>query len=177
MKSDYTPCGLYTVSMGSARRKGILQAGERAPDFRLRNLAGGHTALRELPAPVLLVFFKITCPVCQLTLPFLDRVYRERNPESMAIYGISQDEAEWTRDFNRQFGVTFPILLDTHANHYEASNAFGISTVPSLFLVERDGRISWVLEGFQKRAIRTLAGKAEVNPFRPGEYVPEWKAG
>jgi hypothetical protein len=49
--------------------------------------------------------------------------------------------------------------------------------VPSLFLVERDGTIAWSLEGFNKREFVAVAGQAGVNPFRPGENVPEWKAG
>jgi peroxiredoxin len=165
--------------MGSARRNGILEAGSKAPDFKLRNLSGGETSLEELlpNAPLLLAFFKVTCPVCQLTFPFLDRVYRERTSASMEIYGISQDEADWTRDFNERFGVTFPVLLDTSKNHYAASSAYGLTTVPSLFLIERDGTISWSLEGFSKREIQALAAKAGVNPFRADENVPEWKAG
>ena len=167
------------MCMAHRKGHGILETGSRAPDFRLRNLAGGETALADILAegPVLLVFFKVSCPVCQLTLPFLERVHRGQAAGSMAIYGISQDEADWTRDFNRRFEVTFPTLLDTQQNHYEASNAFGISSVPSMFLIERHGTVAWSLEGFNKREIQDLAARAGVNPFRPGEQVPEWKAG
>ena len=158
--------------------EGILEAGANAPPFRLRNLAGGETALADLlpRAPLLLAFFKVACPVCQLTLPFLDRIHREA-AGSLTVCGISQDEAEGTRDFNRRYGVTFPVLLDTDANRYQASNAFGLSTVPSLFLVDAGGRIVWSGEGFRKLNIEMLATRAGVNPFRPGDYVPEWKAG
>jgi len=162
--------------MGSAAR--ILKVGDRAPEFRLRNLKGGHTTLGELlpAAPVLLAFFKISCPVCQLVFPFLERILQDGNG-SLAVYGISQDEADWTRDFNRRYGITFSSLLDTEKNGYEASDAYGISTVPTMFLVERDGTIAWVQEGFNKREILALAGRAGTNPFRDAEYVPEWKAG
>jgi peroxiredoxin len=162
--------------MGSATR--ILRPGDRAPEFRLRNLAGGHTRLAELLAksPVVLAFFKISCPVCQLTLPFLERIHQDGSG-AISLCGISQDEADWTRDFNRRFGITFPSLLDTDQNRYQASDAFGISTVPTMFLVERDGTIGWVQEGFNRREVLAVAGKAGVNPFRSGEYVPEWKAG
>jgi len=165
--------------MGSPGRARILGVGERAPQFRLRNLKGGHTTLAELlpSSPLLLAFFKVSCPVCQLTLPFLDRIHRDAAAGSIAIYGISQDEAGWTRDFNREFGITFPILLDTEENRYEASDAFGISSVPTLFVVERDGVIARTVEGFNKSAVQALAGNVGVNPFRAGEYVPEWKAG
>ncbi len=134
--------------------------------------------METLPAgPVLLAFFKISCPVCQLTLPFLERIHQESAAPRLAIYGISQDGPDWTRDFMKRFGITFPVLLDPEKGGYPASNAYGLTTVPTLFLVERDGTVSWFLEGFNKAEIGALARKAGVNPYRPGEYVPEWKAG
>lgn len=164
--------------MASADRTQIPGVGDHAPGFRLRDLQGGWQALDDLVSagPVLLAFFKITCPVCQLTLPFLDRIHKDAQG-ALRVYGVSQDDAEWTRDFNRRFGITFPTLLDSAGDDYPAGNAFGITTVPTLFLVERHGAISWLLEGFVKREIQSLAGKFGVNPFRPDENVPEWKAG
>ena len=82
--------------MGSRRTLKLLQAGARAPDFRLPLLsgdrAGGETSLHDLIAdgPVLLAFFKVTCPVCQLTFPFLERLHQAG---ALPIYGISQNDA------------------------------------------------------------------------------------
>lgn len=157
----------------------MLRARHRAPDFKLAQLGAGLVALRELLSvgPVLLAFFKSTCPVCQMTFPYLERIHRGRAPESLTIYGISQDDPEATREFNAEFGISFPVLLDTEESGYPASNAYGIAHVPSLFLVERDGTIAWSLEGFNKRELEAVAGRAGVKPFRPGEKVPDWKAG
>lgn len=150
--------------------------GARAPEFRLARLDGGEAGLHELIAngPVLLAFFKISCPVCQMTFPFLDRLH---TPGRLPVYGVSQNGEEDTRDFNRRFGVGFPTLLDREENGFAASNAFGISTVPSMFLIERDGTISRVIEGWVKQDIESLAALAGVAPFREGEDVPAWKAG
>jgi len=169
--------------MGAARQSEPLRAGRRAPGFRLARLENGSVEgsadLVKLLAggPALLAFFKSTCPVCQMTLPFLERIHRGRAPGSLEIYGVSQDDAETTQEFAGEFGISFPMLLDTQESGYPASNAYGISHVPSLFLVERDGTIAWSLEGFNKREFEAVAGQAGVSPFRPGENVPEWKAG
>jgi len=169
--------------MGAAKQSEPLRAGHRAPDFSLARLENG--TLRGtadlgklLPGgPVLLAFFKSTCPVCQMTLPFLERIHRGRAPGSLEIYGVSQDDPETTQEFAGEFGVSFPMLLDTEESGYPASDAYGLSHVPTLFLVERDGTIAWSLEGFNKREFRAVAAQAGVDPFRPGENVPEWKAG
>lgn len=158
------------------RQHQLLQSGSRAPDFRLELLAGGATTLAEILAhgPVLLAFFKISCPICQLTFPFLERIHAAG---TLSVYGISQNDPGDTREFNQEFGVTFPTLLDTEESGFPASNDYGISSVPSLFLVEPGGKISNAIEGWSKREMDALGAKSGVSLFRPGEYVPEWKAG
>jgi len=169
--------------MGAAKQGQPLRAGHRAPDFTLARLpksgVAGTVDLGGLLAggPVLLAFFKSTCPVCQMTLPFLERIHRGRAPGSLKIYGVSQDDAETTQEFAREFGIDFPMLLDTEESGYPASNAYGLSHVPTMFLVERGGTITWSLEGFVRRDFLDMAAQAGVHPFAPDENVPEWKAG
>jgi peroxiredoxin len=162
--------------MASRRNPSLLDTGARAPDFRLPLLRGGEATLSDLIAggPVVLAFFKITCPVCQLTFPFLERLHQSA---TLPVYGISQNDAEDTREFNQEFGVTFPTLLDNEDNDFTASSAFGISSVPTIFVVEHDGTISHVIEGWRKQEMEWLGGKAGVPVIRPGDNVPEWKAG
>src|SRR5215471_18173574 len=98
--------------MAARRTRQLLDAATPAPGFRLAGLEGGEVTLADLTAQarVLLVFFKITCPVCQLAMPFLERLHAAGG---LAVYGISQNDAESTREFTRYFKVTFPILLDS----------------------------------------------------------------
>jgi peroxiredoxin len=124
--------------------------------------------------PVLLAFFKISCPVCQLTFPFLERIH---SSGAVRIFGVSQNDAADTREFNQEFGVTFPTLLDGEESGFPASNDYGISSVPTMFLIEPGGKIVNVIEGWQKKEIEGLAVPALAGLFRPGDYVPEWKAG
>jgi peroxiredoxin len=162
--------------MSAGKQRKLPGPGSRAPDFRLPHLDGGTTTLQEILAsgPALIAFFKTTCPVCQLTLPFFQRIH---TPGTLPVYAVSQDDAEDTREFNREFGIAFPTLLDAERSGYAASNAFGISSVPTAFLIERDGRIARVIEGWSKREIESLGGLAGVEVFRQGDNVPEWKAG
>jgi peroxiredoxin len=95
----------------------------------------------------------------------------------MQVIGISQDEARDTESFNQRYGVTFPTVLDRRADGYAVSNAYGITNVPSLFLVEPDGQISMAGSGFAKRDIEALAARVGVAVFNPGERAPEFKPG
>jgi peroxiredoxin len=164
--------------MASRGRHEPLDRGAKAPDFRLERLEGGEVTLAESTAagPVVLAFFKVTCPVCQMTFPFLERIHAAA-PGSLPIYGISQNDSGDTRDFAREFGIGFPVLLDTEETGFPVSNAYGISTVPTIFVVERGGAISAMIEGWSKRDMESLGERAGVKPLRPSDNVPEWKAG
>ena len=150
--------------------------GAKAPAFQLAALDGAARTLEDVLAggPALLAFYKISCPVCQLTAPYLERL--AANPD-LQVIGISQDDEGPTRGFMQRFGVTFPTLLDLSSQGYPASNAYGITSVPSLFLLERDGTIARAFNGFSKRDFEEIGERAGVTPFGPGEHVPEWKAG
>ena len=162
--------------MAHGGHRQLLHSGAHAADFTLTRLGGGHASLREITAngPALLAFFKVNCPVCQLTFPYLERIHASGR---LPVYGISQNGPEDTTDFNRHFGITMPTLLDTEKSGFPVSNAFGISSVPTLFLVEADGRIAHVSEGWRKTEIELLGARAGVNPFREGDSVPEAKSG
>ncbi len=146
------------------RRIEILPAGSPAPAI------GGLTA----KGPLLVVFFKITCPVCQFTLPFLNRIHQAG---TLPVYGISQNDDADTREFTQEFGIEYAVLLDPEDADFPASNAYGISSVPSLFLIGQDGRIERAMEGWSRRDMEWLGARSRATVVRQDENVPEWKAG
>ena len=153
----------------------MLAAGDQAPTFSLADLNGSEHTLDGMLAqgPVLVVLYKVSCPVCQLAMPYLQRIAGG----GLRIVTISQDDAEATRRFMATFGIEMLTLLDTKASGYPVSNGFRITHVPSLFLVEPDGMISFAGQGFHKAELEALAERAGSPIFRPEDNVPAWKAG
>jgi len=162
--------------MWGRRQKVMVSAGAQAPRFELTDLQGAKASLDEIltKGPALLVFYKVSCPVCQLTSPYLERMAAS---STIQVIGISQDDRGSTESFCQRFGLTFPTLLDQSKESYPASNAYGISSVPSLFLVEHDGNVAKAFNGFSKRDLEGLGERAGIPIFRPDDNVPEWKAG
>jgi peroxiredoxin len=122
--------------------------------------------------------FKVSCPTCQYTFPFLERLHR--SVPGAQIVGISQDSPSDTQAFAKQFGITFPILVDNDG--YKVSRAFGISTVPTIFVVDGDRKISAISEGWAKDDFDSVAASiaapgALPTVFKPGESVQQFKAG
>ena len=153
----------------------MLKPGMKAPAFTLDDGAGGKRSLPEILSrgPALIALYKISCPVCQMTFPFLERISKG----SLQVIGVSQDDERGTAKFQKSYAPELPVLFDRELEDYPASNAFGISHVPSLFLIEQDGTISMTSEGFVKREMEAIGERAGVAPFHADEKVPEWKAG
>ena len=98
-------------------------------------------------------------------------------PGRLPVYGISQNNPRDTRDFAKRYGITFPMLLDLESTGFPVSNAYGITSVPTMFLIEPDGSIAQIIHGWHKQDMAALGATSGVSVFRPGENVPEWKAG
>ena len=150
-----------------------------APPFSAPPLAGlAPVSLASLlgNGPVVLAFFTISCPTCQVALPFLERLHASGST-GLQFIGVSQDNPVLTGQFASRFGVTFTLLLDTAVDAYTVSDSYGLTHVPSIFVVETDGAIthSWI--GFSKADFERLAERAGVAAFQPGERAPDWKPG
>src|SRR6266404_6002163 len=163
-----------------------IVAGKIAPGFSLKALDGKEYSLGALTqkGPVVAAFFKISCPVCQFTFPFLERLYQRYGQEGATFLGISQDDARATAGFAREYGVTFPMALDEKEKGYIASNAYGLTSVPTIFLIDTDGTVRVSSMGFVKSDLERIATelaerrKKEPSPlFRPNESVPANKPG
>jgi peroxiredoxin len=161
-----------------------IVAGKNAPGFSLKGLDGKEYSLGALieRVPVVAAFFKISCPVCQFTFPFLERLYQRYGGDRVTFLGVSQDDAGSTKEFAAEYGVTFPIVLDEKG--YPVSNAYGLTSVPTIFLIEPDGTVRVSSTGFDKKDLETiareLAGRRRIAPaalFRPDEKVPANKPG
>jgi peroxiredoxin len=161
-----------------------IDTGQFAPGFTLQSLEGKKYSLDDLleHGPVVLGFFKVSCPVCQFTFPFLQRIFERFGSKDASVIGISQDEARLTKEFNRRQGVTFPTLLDDSV--YTASNAYGLTNVPTIFLIAPDGKVKVTHMGFDKAGLEKIAvelaqhqNSAAAPLFLPSEIVPAHKPG
>jgi len=161
-----------------------MQAGDKAPLFDLRDAAGNEYSLAEelRKGPVIAAFFKISCPVCQFTFPFLERMFKTYGANAATFLAISQDDALDTREFCNEYGVTFPALLDDEL--YTASNLYGLTNVPSLFLIGAEGIVKIASTGFDRTNLEAISSelaaitkRPSVALFRAGEVVPSFKPG
>jgi peroxiredoxin len=167
------------------KKMAALNAGTQAPDFTLPAMDGKQFSLKEAltHGPVLVAFFKISCPVCQFAFPFIERIYRAYKNPNLTIVGISQNDKKDTAAFIKEYGITFPVLLDD-TRTYPVSNAYGLTNVPTFFWIAPDGEIEISSVGWLRKDIEEIGRKAAqsgrgtpVPVFRADESVPDFRAG
>ena len=164
-----------------------LITGKIAPDFTLPTMDGKTVSLQELleKGPVVLAFFKVSCPVCQFAFPYYERVARAHHEDKgVTFLGVCQNKVADAKAFAREYGVTFPIALDNDSNGYAVSNAYGITNVPTLFYIETNGEIKVSAVGWSRPDVDHVNGRLSTRYqqaapaiWSVGEDVPAFRAG
>lgn len=154
--------GFVGMSIGLAKLLGYDPVGTRpesalvgraAPSISLPLASGpGSTAGDRINIDslrgqvVLLDFWASWCAPCRQSIPALNRV-QERFGSRIAMYGVNVQpelDARGVSAAHRDFGADFPTL---HDERQEAQSAYGITNIPTLVLIDRDGVVRWVERG------------------------------
>ncbi len=157
-----------------------LQENAKAPDFTLADADGADFNLYQAlgAGPVLLTFFKTSCPTCQYALPYLDRFGELLADSGATPVTVSQDTPAESERFSVEYGYATRQVFDSEETAFAVSNAYGLTNVPTVFLVEPDGRIGHTMVSWSKSDVEDLARKLRVNsPFGANEDVLPYKPG
>jgi thiol-disulfide isomerase/thioredoxin len=149
----------------------MIGVGEQAPPVDGVELGG---------RPRLLWFYKVTCSVSQMAAPKAQAL-AEAYPE--AVVGVGEDPPQALVAFSEQFGM--PRLRSVPDQQpFPASNAYDIESVPTMFLVDHEGKIddvvqSWDREGYNRVSARLaeLTGSEYVEISNEGDGLPAFKPG
>ena len=140
---------LFAVGVGAvvllrAPGAGGPQLDSAAPGFTLARLdgEGASVSLEELRGRVVFLNFWATwCGPCRDEAPSLERLHEALHGHGFELLGVSIDapgaEAE-IREFQQEFGLGFPILVDPEKAAYRA---YGATGVPESFLIDAEGRL------------------------------------
>ena len=129
--------------------------------------------------PVGLFFYKVTCPTCQLAAPKM-AVFEDFVPGR--VVGVGQDPPPELDRFGEAFGMGIGSVEDPPP--YAVSDAYDIVSVPTLYLIDGDGRVAdvvgaWDRDGFN-RVAATLAGWVGAPPIEistPDDGLPAFQPG
>lgn len=158
----------FEIALGRHRGQETALEGKQAPPFRLTSLEGRSVSDSELRGNERLVvaFWASWCQPCRTELPVLAKLYRRAHPNGRyEIVAISTDEA--TADAQRvaaELRLPFTVLLDSDG---AVSRAYGVEAIPSLFVIDRDGKVAYVQVGLQAISGAALARELGIENFNP----------
>ena len=122
--------------------------GQPAPDFVLRTLDNANLRLSEhLGEVVVLNFWATWCGPFRQEMPLLDELYNKYRRAGLVLLSINLDDAaDRAAEMASALKVTYPVLLDTRK---EVSRAYAVGTMPVTVLIDREGVVRYVSEGYK----------------------------
>ncbi len=141
--------GLSTGEAGnSTANTSAPQKGFLAPDFTLKATDGKTYSLSDLRGQAVIINLWATwCPPCRAEMPAIQKLYDEYKDQGLIVLAVNstvQDDPLAVAPFAAQYGLTFPILLDTTG---EVTKAYQLRSLPSSYFIGRDGVIHEVVIG------------------------------
>lgn len=132
------------ISVQALRRPKLPAAGSTVPPLSLAMLDGPPVALESLRGQVVLLDFWATwCPPCVESMPVVERVGRELAPRGVVALAVNRDDAPKREELIRRFLTRHGLEgLRVALDDGTAANAFGITGLPTLIVLDRDGQVA-----------------------------------
>ena len=138
----------------TACSKSEIQIGDKAPEFSLPDLSGQVKRFDPgLKRIKILYFWADWCPRCSEDFVQLERLYQrwKKEPQGPLLISIDVGQSpEHVKAFVKKHGVTFPVLLDQEG---QIARRYGIKGLPTYFIIDRQGRIRFVILGWAEEKV------------------------
>lgn len=138
-----------------------LDEGEQAPSFTARSLNGTEkVSLSKFKGKVVyLDFWASWCTPCLVSMPLVDELRKEFPDDELQVVAVNVDnDAAKGRAFLQRRPVGFPSASDPGG---QIPEKYGITTMPTSFLIDRGGIVRYVHKGFRKADVSDLREKIQ----------------
>jgi len=135
----------------------MLETGAIAPEFSIKDAAGATFNLSEQRGrkPVLLFFWSMFCEKCRFEMPIVQKIHARYKDAGLEVVAVTVDGEPLKKSivgFVKQEGYTFKILIDEldSSESFKAADPFGVFGTPTIYLIDRTGKIALARAGHVK---------------------------
>ncbi len=134
------PLSLFLLLGACADEVPPLANGDPAPTFTLQSLSDGDLGLPQSGKLVAVRFWADWCPFCESEMQAIEPAYQQLRKQGLVILAVNvrQDRAT-AQAFMDKLEVSYPVLLDQEG---EVARTYGVTGLPTTYLIDRDGRLS-----------------------------------
>ena len=154
MKKLLAAVALAILALGHGLPAGAITAtGDAAPDFTLSTLDGATSyTLSDLKGQVVYIdFWASWCSPCRKSFPEVQALQSEYKDRPFQVLALSLDRrAGDGLKFIQAQKSTLTALFDDGG---AVANAYGVRSIPSMFIVGPDGKVAYSTVGFDPRAM------------------------
>ncbi|MFC4798947.1 redoxin domain-containing protein [Neobacillus sp. GCM10023253] len=120
-----------------------IKEGNKAPNFQLENIEGQQVQLSDFKGKkVILNLWATWCPPCKAEMPHMKDFYQEQKGKDVEIVAVNLTTSEKNPDrveqFVKDYGLTFPVLLDESG---EIADVYHAITIPTSYFIDTNGII------------------------------------
>ncbi|RAL25989.1 TlpA family protein disulfide reductase [Thermoflavimicrobium daqui] len=140
--------GKAAVTHADCREEEQAETGYCAPNFTLTSLDGKKVELYQNHGkPTFLNFWASWCEPCKREMPMLQKAYQKYKGQVnfLMVNATAFDDEKKMRDYVKQNGFNFPILLDPYRPKYVTTTQthYGVLGFPMTFIVDAKGKIMY----------------------------------
>lgn len=162
-------CSWYAGALASQTGPAV---GSMAPDFKARNLVTGDAVplSSQRGKIVILTFWASWCGPCRRELPILEKAQLAVGKDRLTVFAVSYRESPDAVRKLKQLAATWHINVIEDNNGWIAGH-YGITSIPHLFLIDREGKVVATHLGYGDRSVEELV--ADINQALTGSAPAE----
>ena len=137
--------------LGACSQGAAIEIGKGAPEFSLPDIKGKVVSLSDFSGKVVILdFFATWCPPCRQEVPDFIELQKSYGDKGFTMIGVALVKLGDAKKFAGEFGINYPVLIDDG----KVSGSYGpIRSIPTTFVVDRDGNIVKMYIGFRPKEV------------------------